>query len=49
MKTTLYLAAAAALLMASTNAHAGSGFSFEIDGQKISVDGKFIREGFPAA
>ena len=33
-----YLAAAAALLMANTSAHAGSGFSFEIGGQKIRVD-----------
>jgi uncharacterized protein (DUF2147 family) len=38
MKKTLYLAAAAALLMASTNAHAGSGLSFEIDGQKIHIN-----------
>jgi hypothetical protein len=33
---TLYLAAA--LLMASTAAHAGSGISFVIDGQKIQID-----------
>jgi uncharacterized protein (DUF2147 family) len=33
---TLYLAAA--LLMASTAAHAGSGMSFVIDGQKIHID-----------
>jgi hypothetical protein len=33
---TLYLAAA--LLMASTAAHAGSGISFVIDGQKIHID-----------
>ena len=33
---TLYLAAA--LLMASTAAHAGSGISFQIDGQKIHID-----------
>lgn len=40
MKRTLYLdlAAAAALLMASTNAHAGNGFSFEIEGQKIHIE-----------
>ena len=38
MKKTFYLAAAAALLLASTNAHAGSGISFEINGQKIHVD-----------
>jgi uncharacterized protein (DUF2147 family) len=38
MKKTFYLAAAAALLMASTNAHAGNGISFEIDGQKIHID-----------
>ena len=38
MKKTFYLAAAAALLMASTNAHAGNGISFEINGQKIHVD-----------
>jgi len=38
MKKTLYLAAAAALLMASTNAHAGNGISFEIDGQKIHIE-----------
>ena len=30
MKKSLYLAAAAALLMATTSAHAGNGFSFEI-------------------
>ena len=33
---TLYLAAA--LLMAATSAHAGSGISFVIDGQKIHID-----------
>ena len=33
---TLYLAAA--LLMATTSAHAGSGMSFVIDGQKIHID-----------
>jgi hypothetical protein len=33
---TLYLAAA--LLMAATSAHAGSGISFMIDGQKIRID-----------
>jgi hypothetical protein len=33
---TLYLAAA--LLMASTAAHAGSGISFMVDGQKIHID-----------
>ena len=33
---TLYLAAA--LLMASTAAHAGSGISFMVDGQKIRID-----------
>jgi uncharacterized protein (DUF2147 family) len=38
MKTTFYLAAAAALLMASTTAHAGSGISFEIEGQKIHIE-----------
>ena len=38
MKKTFYLAAAAALLMASTAAQAGSGFSFEIDGQKIRIE-----------
>lgn len=38
MKKTFYLAAAAALLMASTNAQAGNGISFEINGQKIHVD-----------
>jgi uncharacterized protein (DUF2147 family) len=38
MKKTLYLTAAAALLMASTNAHAGNGFSFEIEGQKIHIE-----------
>jgi uncharacterized protein (DUF2147 family) len=38
MKKTFYLAAAAALLMVSTSAHAGNGFSFEINGQKIHVD-----------
>jgi len=34
----LYLTAAAALLMASTAAHAGSGISLQIDGQKIHVE-----------
>jgi uncharacterized protein (DUF2147 family) len=38
MKKTFYLAAAAALLMASTAAHAGSGISFQIDGQKIHIE-----------
>jgi uncharacterized protein (DUF2147 family) len=38
MKKTFYLAAAAALLMASTSAHAGNGISFEIDGQKIHIE-----------
>jgi len=38
MTKTFYLAAAAALLMASTAAEAGSGFSFEIDGQRIHID-----------
>ncbi len=38
MKKSFYLAAAAALLMATTSAHAGSGFSFEIGGQKIHID-----------
>jgi uncharacterized protein (DUF2147 family) len=39
MKKTFYIAAAAAaLLMVSTAAQAGSGFSFEIDGQKIHID-----------
>lgn len=38
MKNTFYLAAAAVLLMASTNAHAGNGISFEIDGQKIHIE-----------
>ncbi len=38
MKKTFYLAAAAALLLASTNAHAGNGISFEIDGQKIHIE-----------
>jgi uncharacterized protein (DUF2147 family) len=37
MKKTFYIAAAA-LLMASTAAHAGSGISFQIDGQKIHID-----------
>jgi len=37
VKKTLYLAAAAVLLMASTAAHAG-GISFEIDGQRIHID-----------
>ena len=38
MKKTFYLAAAAALLMASTSAYAGNGISFEIDGQKIHIE-----------
>jgi uncharacterized protein (DUF2147 family) len=38
MKKTFYLTAAAALLMASTAAHAGNGFSFQIDGQNIHVE-----------
>ena len=38
MKKTFYFAAAAALLMASSNAHAGNGISFEIDGQKIHIE-----------
>jgi uncharacterized protein (DUF2147 family) len=38
MTKTLYLAAAAALLMASTAAHAGSGISFEVEGQKIHIE-----------
>jgi len=38
MKKTFYLAAAAALMMASTAAQAGNGFSFEIDGQKIRIE-----------
>jgi uncharacterized protein (DUF2147 family) len=37
MKTTITLAAAA-ILMAGTAAHAGSGISFEINGQKIHVE-----------
>jgi len=37
VKKTFYFAATAALLLASTAAHAG-GFSFEIDGQKIRVE-----------
>jgi uncharacterized protein (DUF2147 family) len=37
MKKTFYIAAAA-LLMASTAAHAGSGVSFQIDGQKIHIE-----------
>jgi uncharacterized protein (DUF2147 family) len=37
MKKTFYIAAAA-LLMVSTAAHAGSGISFQIDGQKIHID-----------
>jgi uncharacterized protein (DUF2147 family) len=37
MKNTFYIAAAA-LLMASTAAHAGSGVSFQIDGQKIHIE-----------
>src|SRR6185437_7241872 len=37
MKKTFYIAAAA-LLMASTAAHAGSGVSFQIDGQRIHVE-----------
>jgi hypothetical protein len=38
MKKSFYLAAAAVLLMATSNAQAGSGFSFEIGGQKIHID-----------
>jgi len=38
MKKSFYLAAAAALLMATSSAHAGSGFSFEIGGQKVHID-----------
>jgi len=38
MKKSLYLAAAAILLMATTNAHAGSGVSFQINGQRIHID-----------
>jgi uncharacterized protein (DUF2147 family) len=38
MKKSFYLTAAAALLMATTSAHAGNGFSFEIGGQKIHID-----------
>jgi uncharacterized protein (DUF2147 family) len=34
----LYLTAAATLLVASTAAHAGSGISFQLDGQKIHVE-----------
>ena len=34
----LYLTTAAALLMASTAAHAGSGLSFQVEGQKIHVE-----------
>jgi hypothetical protein len=37
VKKSFYLAAAAALLIATTSAHAG-GFSFEIGGQKIHID-----------
>ena len=37
MKKTFYITAAA-LLMASTAAHAGSGVSFQIDGQRIHVE-----------
>jgi uncharacterized protein (DUF2147 family) len=38
MNKSFYLAAAAALLMATTGAHAGSGISFEIGGQRIHID-----------
>jgi uncharacterized protein (DUF2147 family) len=38
MKKSFYLAAAAALLMATSTAHAGSGISFEIGGQKLHID-----------
>jgi len=38
MNKTFYLVAAAALLMATTSAHAGSGISFQINGQKIHID-----------
>jgi uncharacterized protein (DUF2147 family) len=38
MTKTFFLAAAAALMMASTAAHAGSGTSFEIDGQKFHIE-----------
>ena len=38
MKKSFYLAGAAVLLMATSNAQAGSGFSFEIGGQKIHID-----------
>jgi uncharacterized protein DUF2147 len=38
MKKTFYLTAVAALLLASSNAHAGNGISFEIDGQKIHIE-----------
>jgi uncharacterized protein (DUF2147 family) len=34
----LYLSAAAVLLLASTAAHAGSGLSFQVDGQKVHVE-----------
>jgi uncharacterized protein (DUF2147 family) len=34
----LYLTAAAALLMASSAAHAGSGISFQVEGQKVRVE-----------
>src|SRR5262245_20332230 len=37
MRTGFFLAAAA-LLLASTAAHAGNGISFKIDGQKIHID-----------
>jgi hypothetical protein len=38
MKKSFYLAAAAVLLMATSNAQAGSGFSLDIGGQKIHID-----------
>jgi uncharacterized protein (DUF2147 family) len=38
MKKSFYLAATAALLMFTTSAHAGSGISFEIGGQRIHID-----------
>ena len=38
MRKSFYLAAAAVLLMATSNAQAGGGFNFEIGGQKIHID-----------
>ena len=38
MKKTFHFAAAAALLMASSAAQAGDGFSFSIDGQKMRIE-----------